>query len=720
MWLLSAFSVWAQSTKIDDFDDGILDGWFTDDLTILLDQPWGPGIMGINGKGKLVLASRHPIPIHSNQGVLATAWEAGLDDLQYGNGTLRAQLRIERDKTSAGFSLRTTGSFETGYLNYAFEVVAKDGGDETDYCIHRSANSLFVDGTCVSTSDAIIGKDQWLEMSAIHDQLSFKIWPVGGLEPAAPQVTWQDNKLKNGTIGIFAFQNQSGSYLDSHFGAVVDDLTFTNASANGSAAVPEPSGHWLAMGAFAFAYSSLRRRRHALRQNANLSEMLSSRFAPHVPRPRNRLRRCRHGAVLLLYSTMGLGVIQESRAELLFELGNLQIAGPPALLNEGAISLEIPEGERIAGFEVDVDWSQNNGNPFSIEATWAISDKLLYEPDRTTYVGPGPSPDGQGGGVEGPKPTTLHWEGKLHLPITGPSEVFFLPHQHCCSSFPGFVANWDNTVIRLTPADPQAPTQVDADLGLVTAPFSPFNVNTLAADFDTELGVYSETGKLIAFNDDIVRGPEVAGSVQSQVDFEFGLPAGEYYAAFGGLGTEFRDDFEVIPGPVGGNYLLAAGEASIDGSLSENEVAFMAFRIGSLAGDFDHDGLLSAADIDLLVPGSPNQELDLDGSGVVDGADREVWVQDLFGTFLGDTDLNKEVNFADFVQLSTNFGQAGGWAQGDFDGSGDIQFADFVQLSTNFGKPNIAAASVPEPNFLSLMLLAGISVCVVRRRKTSC
>lgn len=53
--------------------------------------------------------------------------------------------------------------------------------------------------------------------------------------------------------------------------------------------------------------------------------------------------------------------------------------------------------------------------------------------------------------------------------------------------------------------------------------------------------------------------------------------------------------------------------------------------------------------------------------------------------FGGDTDENGIVNFADFLTLSDNFGQPGGWADGDFDGDGFVGFSDFLILSTNFG-----------------------------------
>ena len=52
----------------------------------------------------------------------------------------------------------------------------------------------------------------------------------------------------------------------------------------------------------------------------------------------------------------------------------------------------------------------------------------------------------------------------------------------------------------------------------------------------------------------------------------------------------------------------------------------------------------------------------------------------------GDTNLDGEVDFADFLVLSNNFGKTvdAVWADGDFDGDGKVEFADFLILSGNF------------------------------------
>ena len=60
-------------------------------------------------------------------------------------------------------------------------------------------------------------------------------------------------------------------------------------------------------------------------------------------------------------------------------------------------------------------------------------------------------------------------------------------------------------------------------------------IDTFDTTFDTELGLYSDAGTLIAQNDDAV-------GLQSELDLA-GLPAGTYFLAFGGFNTTFGEGF---------------------------------------------------------------------------------------------------------------------------------------------------------------------------------
>ena len=91
-------------------------------------------------------------------------------------------------------------------------------------------------------------------------------------------------------------------------------------------------------------------------------------------------------------------------------------------------------------------------------------------------------------------------------------------------------------------------------------------------------------------------------------------------------------------------------------------------------GDFNRDGSITAADIDLLsgrvLSSTVEAIFDLNSDGSVNQFDRTFWVEQLADTHFGDADLNGVVEFDDFAALATFFNQESGWAGGDFDGSG--------------------------------------------------
>jgi autotransporter-associated beta strand protein len=104
--------------------------------------------------------------------------------------------------------------------------------------------------------------------------------------------------------------------------------------------------------------------------------------------------------------------------------------------------------------------------------------------------------------------------------------------------------------------------------------------------------------------------------------------------------------------------------------------------------------------------------------------------------FLGDANDDGTVNFSDFIVLSQNFGQSGGWDKANFDNSAVIDFNDFVTLSQHFGQtigsgalevtPEeiamfqsasqsfFAGTGIPEPASLAILALA--PVLLLRRR----
>jgi hypothetical protein len=92
---------------------------------------------------------------------------------------------------------------------------------------------------------------------------------------------------------------------------------------------------------------------------------------------------------------------------------------------------------------------------------------------------------------------------------------------------------------------------------------------------------------------------------------------------------------------------------------------------------------------------------------------------------MGDADLNGEFNSSDLVSvLASGTYEAdvpATWSTGDFDGDGRANSGDLVAALADGGYeagPRTAVAAVPEPTTLSLMLLAGLSVVSLCRRRS--
>ena len=146
--------------------------------------------------------------------------------------------------------------------------------------------------------------------------------------------------------------------------------------------------------------------------------------------------------------------------------------------------------------------------------------------------------------------------------------------------------------------------------------------------------------------------------------------------------------------------------------------------------DFDGDGSLGVGDIDAIAAeiqaGTNGAAFDLTGDGVVDAADLTAFVggADKLNTWIGDSNLDGEFNSSDFVVVfgigKFETGAAATWAEGDWNGDGVFGSGDFVAAFTDGGfeigpKGGAAAASVPEPSSLAILLI-GASALLIRRR----
>ena len=179
--------------------------------------------------------------------------------------------------------------------------------------------------------------------------------------------------------------------------------------------------------------------------------------------------------------------------------------------------------------------------------------------------------------------------------------------------------------------------------------------------------------------------------------------------------------------------IILAGQ---DPRTSVNSVAgaYIIRLTRGLGCDINGDGRCEVGDLDQLVRhlglGQTDAVLDVDWNDSVDIEDVTAWLTQAGqenGTVYwpGDTDLNGNVDLADFLLLSQHFGQpATGWGEGNFDGRGGTNFADFLMLSANFGGRNggmdRVTSSIPEPETNLLVMLGSALASAAMRRKHGC
>lgn len=229
-------------------------------------------------------------------------------------------------------------------------------------------------------------------------------------------------------------------------------------------------------------------------------------------------------------------------------------------------------------------------------------------------------------------------------------------------------------------------------------------------------------------------GPEEFGFGGARSDNVGNLGADEWHHMFTtGSFVPSEADFvrvKAIFAQSGVNLPAFAGDpgAAWFDNISLNIIPVLGF-----ACDADADGDCDMTDIDMLYAEFGNSgPLDLDGSGTVDVGDITEWLSlasDPSNTaklnaahiyMNGDVNLDGSVNSDDLGILLNNFGDTNGllYGAGNLNGDANVNSDDLGILLNNFGHASLAAAAVPEPQSLSLLIAAMVAIgsCLRRRR----
>jgi hypothetical protein len=177
------------------------------------------------------------------------------------------------------------------------------------------------------------------------------------------------------------------------------------------------------------------------------------------------------------------------------------------------------------------------------------------------------------------------------------------------------------------------------------------------------------------------------------------------------------------------NRLSAIGRWFYDKPTAEDYEYPQGFRVASMAallGDFNGDGTLTASDIDDLTMQSAGGQnpgaYDLNGDNLVNVNDVNVWIRDLYNSYSGDLNLDKQFNSGDLVDMLAaglyETGQPSKWSTGDFNGDGVTNSGDLIEALGDGGYemgPRGAVSAVPEPSCGILLTVGILGLCRFRR-----
>lgn len=173
--------------------------------------------------------------------------------------------------------------------------------------------------------------------------------------------------------------------------------------------------------------------------------------------------------------------------------------------------------------------------------------------------------------------------------------------------------------------------------------------------------------------------------------------------------------------------LTAEGQIAVSATISQWNLT----PVSAIPGDLNGNSALDLADLELLIEAYQSGDLvgDLSGDGQIDFDDVAVWVNDLKGTYFGDSNLDGAFDSADLVTVFTagEYEDAivdnSEWSTGDWNADSEFSSSDLVLAFQEGGYdqgPRASVSSVPEPTTPLLVALAVmLTMPGIRRMRTA-
>lgn len=212
----------AQTELLDDFASGNDSTWTHVDL--LAANKLGRTIYDASSKRYRLASSINLPPLPVAAATLSYVTKTPLAP-RYANGRLRVTIRFDTTATNAGVLVRGDAQRLNGY---GFSMNNHENRIFIDRLVGGQSTRGGIGGVTTAPFQIKENTDYILEVAALDDELTMKVWESGTTPPWSPQLRATDKRYTSGGLGVYIY-NQSSAFggMGGSLSAQFDDVHFT-------------------------------------------------------------------------------------------------------------------------------------------------------------------------------------------------------------------------------------------------------------------------------------------------------------------------------------------------------------------------------------------------------------------------------------------------------------------------------------------------------------